>query len=303
LRYLFLHTAYTVLFGFNYERKGDYVVKKKLTFAILGGDKRSLWAAKRLREQNFETELFALENEKAFLPSDTVRADIVILPMPISRDGVHLFAPESSEPILLSDVFRAIPREAMIFGGNMTGISDERTIDYGRMGAFAVMNAVPTAEGALLLALQNGKRTVFGMHVGIVGYGKVAFAAAKLFHAVGADVTVFARKAQARAEAHMMGYTARPISELAESAGDFELLINTVPARIFDRELLSKLSEKTNLMDLASAPFGLDFEEAAELGVRAVCAPGLPGRFFPETAGRAIADTVTEILREKEFLV
>ena len=275
---------------------------KELTFAVIGGDRRSFFAAKRLQEKGFATEMMALKDTPLFSPSESISTDVVLLPLPITRDGVHLFAPESKEPIALEDLFRSISSCSLIFGGNVKEISDERLIDYGKCEEFAVMNAVPTAEGALLLALQNGVCTVFGMRVGVIGYGKVAFATAKLFRAAGAEVTVFARKTQARAEAHMMGYTARPLTALSECAGEYELLINTVPARIFNRDILSRVSKEARIIDLASAPFGLDFEEAREFGVYAECASGLPGRYFPETAGYAVADTVLEFLREKKIL-
>ena len=100
----------------------------------------------------------------------------------------------------------------------------------------------------------------------------------------------------------MMGYTVRPLDELSSCAGEYELVINTVPARILDREILSKISRNAWIMELASAPFGLDFEEAKSLGVRAELASGLPGKYFPETAGYVVADTVLELLREKQIL-
>ena len=70
----------------------------------------------------------------------------------------------------------------------------------------------------------------------------------------------------------------------------------------FNRDILSRVSKEARIIDLASAPFGLDFEEAREFGVYAECASGLPGRYFPETAGYAVADTVLEFLREKKIL-
>ena len=273
-----------------------------LTFAVIGGDRRSFYAAKRLREHGFETKLFGIENEETYDPLEKIRADAVLLPVPFTRDGIHIFAPESAEKILISDVLASVPENSLIFAGNVNGITDRRILDYARRETFAVRNAVPTAQGALLLALQNGKRTLFGMRVAIIGYGKVAFATAKLFHAVGAEVTVFARKAQARTEAHMMGYTAKPLDELSARVGEYGLLINTAPARILDREILSKIPKDSWIMELASAPFGLDFEEAKSLGVHAELAAGLPGKFFPETAGYAVADTVLELLREKEII-
>lgn len=275
---------------------------KNFTFAVIGGDRRSFYAAKRFREYGFETKLFGLKNETPFCPLEKIEADAFLLPVPFTRDGIHVFAPESAEEICISDVLASASEKSLIFAGGVKNITDDRILDYGKRDEFAILNAVPTAEGALLLALQNGKRTVFGMRVAVIGYGKVAFATAKLFRAVGADVTVFARKSQARAEAHMMGYTAKPLTELSVCAESYELLINTVPARIFDREILSKISKDSRIMELASAPFGLDFDEAESLGIHAELASGLPGRFFPETAGYAVADTVMGFLREKNIL-
>ena len=273
-----------------------------LTFVIIGGDRRSFYAAKRLEEYGFETKLFGLEKEETYNPLKKIQADAVLLPIPFTRDGIHIFAPESSEKILISDVLTSVSEKSLIFAGNVKNITDDRILDYARRESFALLNAVPTAEGALLLALQKGKRTVFGMRVAVIGYGKVAFATAKLFHAVGADVTVFARKEQARIEAHMMGYTAKPLTELSACAAEYELLINTVPAKVLNREILSKISKDAWIMELASAPFGLDFDEAKSLGIHAELASGLPGKFFPETAGYAVADTVLDLLREKEIL-
>ena len=276
-------------------------MEKALTLTVIGGDRRSFFAAKRLRERGFSVELMALGNEKPFCAADLIQTDAILLPLPLTRDGKHLFAPESKNEIALDDVFRSISPKSVIYCGNTQNTEDERIVDYAKREEFAILNAVPTAEGALLLALQNGKRTVFGMRVAVIGYGKVAFATAKLFHSVGADVTVFARKSQARVEAHMMGYTAKPLAELPVCADQYELLINTAPARVLDREILSKMSKDAWIMELASAPYGLDFDEAADLGVHVVLASGLPGKYFPEMAGYAVADTVVNLLRERQI--
>ena len=273
-----------------------------LTFAVIGGDRRSFYAAKKLREYGFATKISGLKNEEIYRPTEEIKADVVLLPVPFSRDGVHLFAPESKETIFISDVLHSVSEKTLILAGGTFGAEDQRIMDYAKRGDFARMNALPTAEGALMLALQNGKMTVYGMPVAVIGFGKVASAVAKLFSAVGAKVTVFARKEQARTEAHILGYTAKPISELGDCADEYRLLINTVPAKIFDKATLMRIRKDALLMELASAPFCVNFEEAEALGVRTCLASGLPGKYFPETAGYAVAETVLNILREKEIL-
>lgn len=272
------------------------------TFTVIGGDRRSFYAAKRLRENGFETKLFGLENEETYNPLKKIQADAVLLPVPFTRDGVHVFAPESAEKILISDVLSAISENSLIFAGNVNNITDNRISDYAKREDFALMNAVPTAEGALMLALQNGKKTVRGMSVAVIGFGRVASEVAKLFSSVGAEITVFARKEQARTEAHILGYTAKPISALSECAEAYSLLINTVPSKIFEKNILKRIRKDSYIMELASAPFGVDFEEAESLGVRTLLAAGLPGKYFPETAGYAVAETILNVLREKKIL-
>ena len=273
-----------------------------LTFAVIGGDRRSFYAAQKLREYGFETKIFGLKNEEIYHPSEKIKADAVLLPVPLSKDGIRLFAPESKEVIFISDVLQSVAENIPIFAGGTVGAEEQRMTDYAKREDFARMNAVPTAEGALMLALQNGNAVVCGMPVAVIGFGKVAFAVAKLFSAAGAQVTVFARKEQARSEAHILGYTAKPISALGDCAEEYRLLINTVPAKIFEKDILVRIKKDALLMELASAPFGVDFEEAEALGVRTLLASGLPGKYFPETAGYAVAETVLNILREKEIL-
>ncbi len=47
-----------------------------------------------------------------------------------------------------------------------------------------------------------------------------------------------------------------------------------------------------------STPRGVDFDAAARLGVQVIWALSLPGKVAPVTAGRAIRDTIYNILQE-----
>lgn len=77
-----------------------------------------------------------------------------------------------------------------------------------------------------------------------------------------------------------------------------DLLVNTVPAQVISREDLARLRKGT-LLELASEP-GFDREAAAELELRPLYAPGLPGQFAPEAAAGLIWETAGAIARERE---
>ena len=64
--------------------------------------------------------------------------------------------------------------------------------------------------------------------------------------------------------------------------------------------LLAALRPGSLIVDLASRPGGTDFAAARRLGLTALHALSLPAACAPETAGEFVAQTVCEILRERE---
>ncbi|MBQ8497419.1 MAG: hypothetical protein IJ489_08215 [Clostridia bacterium] len=270
--------------------KGDYKI------AVVGGDRRNIFAAKRLCERGYRAEIFALTGGKTYDDCKKTEADAYLLPLPLTKDGESLFTPDTHEKIPLRSFFADIPKDALLFAGKTDGFTDERLIDYAKSEDFARYNAIPTAEGALLLAMQTLGAVIHGMSVCVIGFGKVGRETARLFHAVGAEVTVFARRQEAREEAELLGCRAEPIERLSVKAGAYRLLLNTVPARLIGMETLSMISKDAVLIELASAPYGFDPEEAKAMGLTGIIAGGLPGRFFPESAGIAVADTVLNLI-------
>ena len=75
-------------------------------------------------------------------------------------------------------------------------------------------------------------------------------------------------------------------------------MINTIPAPVIGRRELAALEEGTLVLDLASAPGGVDFAAAKEYFIPTRLELGLPGKWFPVQAGRLLGETVREILEE-----
>ncbi len=264
---------------------------KKMNFAVIGADQRLFAAAETLREKGMNVFLFG---EDGFSLAD---ADAVLLPLPMSRDGVTVSNTEGK--LSVASLLAKIGKNTPIFAGRTAAFSDLRLVDYTEETLFAVKNAVPTAEGALAIVLGETDITVRDMRVCVTGFGKVGRATAALFHAVGAEITVFARREEIRAEAESMGY--HTVSALSENARHFDTLINTVPERIVDRSVLSEMRRDALILDLASAPGGVDFDYAEKIGLRTIHALALPGKYSPKTAGAVIADTVLSVLKARFF--
>ena len=68
---------------------------------------------------------------------------------------------------------------------------------------------------------------------------------------------------------------------------------------VFDRDTLSSAARNALVIDLASAPGGVDFDEAGRMGIKAIHALSLPGKTSPVTAGEIIKKTIYNMVREE----
>ncbi|MBE7010007.1 MAG: dipicolinate synthase subunit DpsA [Ruminococcaceae bacterium] len=287
-------------------------------FSILGGDHRSIVIAKELSLHGFSVTLFGCNGEAKNEPAATCKtlasaisdADYVILPMPCSSGDSCLNAPMHKEAVKLTDVVSSLSKNQTVLGGKIdSDFADmllQRGIcfyDYANREELTVLNAVATAEGALAIALDTLPVTVNGLHVLITGFGRIAKLLANILQAMGAHVTVTARKQSDLAWMQAYGYSFFPICRIAENIQHFDLIYNTVPATIFSREVLHNMKQDALLIDLASRPGGVDFSSAENMGKHVIHALSLPGKTAPLTAGKIICETVLNIIQESEVKI
>jgi dipicolinate synthase subunit A len=175
-------------------------------------------------------------------------------------------------------------------------------IDYFVREEMAVLNAIPTAEGAISLAMEELPITLHGARVLVIGYGRTGKILAHRLASLGCDVTVSARKYSDFAWIEAYGYRYTDTNGLGSDLSRYDLIFNTVPALVLNRERLSYLKKDALVIDLASKPGGVDFDAAQELGSNVIWALSLPGKCSPLTSGRIIRDTIYHILEELEIL-
>ena len=274
---------------------------------FIGGDERMLFAAADFASANVQTSVFGfnintarygnIKNESSLCEA-LDGADAVVLPLPYSRDGEKIFAPFSGKDIFVRDVLDHIDENAVSMGGKLGKDFPKGAVDYYEREDFAVLNAVPTAESAVKIALEETKLTICGMQAAVLGFGRIGKLLAKTLVALGADVTVFARSAQARAWAEAFFCRAENFSALGDKIGGFDCIFNTVPHKIVFTDDLARMKRGAVIIELASAPGGADAGEAQKAGIRLISAQSLPGRVTPKTAGRIIYQTIREIMEE-----
>ena len=127
--------------------------------------------------------------------------DALLLPMPVTQDGLFLHTPCGSSAIPLSALLPLVRPSGLVLGGRFReserkaiAAAGLRAADYAAQETFALRNAVPTAEGAVQIAMQEMPVVLHRLPCLILGAGRVSRALQQRLQGLGADVTIAARR-------------------------------------------------------------------------------------------------------------
>lgn len=285
-----------------------------VTVSVIGGDLRQITLARLLKSEGYHIFLYGFDKDINIQDMEieedvdyALGSDIIILPVPVTFDGIHINSPYSKKPLTIEEFLDGITPSAMVFGGqikpNLAKALDEKGIkffDYLNREELAIRNAIPTAEGAIKIAIEETPITINGSRCLILGYGRIGKILAKMLSGLGAHVTVEARKYADLAMIYSHGYEPLSLCDLKSKLDSFDIIFNTVPAMLLDSELLKVMDKDALIIDLSSRPGGVDFNAAKDLGVKVIWALGLPGKIAPVTSGAIIKDTIMNIIKELE---
>lgn len=283
--------------------------------SVIGGDQRQLYMVEELSKCNSEVYTFGLpknncEEINVFscnsLEQSLRYSDNIILPLPLSRDNSTVIAPLTNEKILIEDIISIVKNtDKLLLVGKASDIvmskfkeSNITAIDYFENEQLNIQNAILTAEGAISLAINETDFSIYGSKCLVTGYGRIAKIISKLLYSFGARVTIAARNPNDRAWAETNGYATIEIDEISDKA-DYEIIFNTVPARIIAESTISRLYKKCLIIELASAPYGTDFAACNTHKIRYINAASLPGKVAPKSAGIIICKTAINIFKEE----
>lgn len=256
---------------------------------IIGGDSRMLVASKELTEEGFFVDTLGLKEGDSGQIKD---ADVVLLPVPTTRDGRFISCPLTNRSLPLSILKEAKPDTLVLTAGY--DAKAPRQADYLKLDSYCLKNAVPTAEGAIAAAINSTPAALADSRVLVIGCGRTGKILADRLCGMRADVTVSARKAADFAYLEAVGIKHIETSRVAKDAAKYDIIFNTVDAPLFSAE--PGCIGEAFLFDLSTKGC-IDFEKAQKCGLNAVKLPALPAKTAPRTAGKIIARTVTEILK------
>lgn len=278
---------------------------------LIGGDNRQRLIADQLLKQGMQVFCYGMDGcvtlpKQAVITDKIVPAELVIFPIPMTRDGKNLFTQYASSPIPLDAILAELQADTIVCGGLIPDFVQRECkrrgiacFDYGKDEQFQLLNAVPSAEGAVEIALRNTPYILENAKTCVVGYGRIGKCLVKKLLGLQCRVTATARKETDLQAIQKAGATAVPTSQLAEHKA-FDIIFNTVPAPVIDTSVLERQTTDTLIIDLASKPGGVDFDYAAKQGIHCIHALSLPAKCAPITAAESIITVIFNFLAETD---
>ncbi|HEY9061534.1 MAG TPA: dipicolinate synthase subunit DpsA [Pseudobacteroides sp.] len=282
-------------------------------FTVIGGDIRSIKLANLIAQEGYKVNIYGFNNasfntglsESPDMNTAIGESDFVIGPLPFSNDNETINAPFHQGKIYINEVFQTMKKNQVFIAGkisekvqHLAEIYNVNTIDIIEREDMAVLNAIPTAEGAIQIAMEEMPITLHDSMCVILGFGRIGKILAKMLAGLGANVYVEARKYSDIAWIKSYGYKPVLLKDLDNAIPQADAIFNTIPSIVLDENKLKLVNKDCLIIDLASKPGGVDFDKAKESGVKAIWALSLPGKVAPITAAKFIKETIFNIIGE-----
>lgn len=262
---------------------------------FVGGDRRAFWTVEYLRKNGLDIHCHGVPDvEEEPLPE---RISCLFLPMPFTdpRDT-------------LEQVLPLLQEESIVVGGSLGECAEKiralgaNVIDLHGTEPLTTLNAVATAEGAVALLILESEITLWESEVLVIGAGRIGMLLAERLRDLGARVTVSARSRRDIAKIRALGMRTERTGNFEKSMGEYDFVINTVPAPVLENHHLQELKKSCILLELASYPGGFSMEDCKKLGLKGIRGGGLPGRFSPKTAGELYGEALLEVCKKEGSL-
>ena len=280
---------------------------------IIGGDLRIVYLIEMFAEEGKKV-LTYLFDKYEFDSKDSIdikdiikcnslkefeEVNTIITSIPISKDKININSPYSNYSLKINELLMNLKSKTIYTGAinkDIKNIAQKekniKIIDLLENEKLSILNAIPTAEGAIKIAIEKSSKTLHGSNVLILGYGRIGKILSKMLSGIGANVYQEARKESDLAQIKACGYNEINIKDLNMYLPKFDYIFNTIPYMILNKDELDLIKKECVLIDLASNPGGINFEYAKKIGLNATLELGLPGRIAPKTAAEYIREVI-----------
>lgn len=286
--------------------------------SVIGGDLRIVYLIQMLVKDEFRVYTYGLEKAENLKNINNVfvckneeecvkKSKLIISSIPLCKDEGIINAPFASRDILIDDVTKWLANKVFVAGSipkKLYDIKEQmnfKIIDLMQCEDLAILNSISTAEGAIQIAMEQTEYTLHGSNILILGFGRIGKVLSKMLQGMGANVYCEARKNEDLAWIETYGYRKVALSELDKNLKDKDIIINTIPSMILDKNRLKLIKKDSLIIDLASKPGGVDTKSAKDLGIKVIWALALPGKVAPYSAAKCIKQTIYNEIKDRNI--
>lgn len=283
--------------------------------SVIGGDLRNVKLVESLANDGFNVAILGLEKAEilkslknvTFCMSiqEATKNNVIVSSMPFSSNNMEVNTPLSDHKIAIEELVNNLVGKILIAGSIKNELIEQlkskkiKLFDLLDREELAILNAISTSEGAIQIVMENTLHTLHGSEILVLGFGRIGKVLAKMLTAIGAKVTCAARKHSDIAWIKTYGYNPVTFDNLNETLKQYDIIMNTVPKMVLDKDRLIKLKQECLIIDLASKPGGINQEAAENLKLKTIWALALPGKVAPTTSAEYMKETIYNILKEE----
>jgi dipicolinate synthase subunit A len=280
---------------------------------IFGGDLRQIYMIDALLKRGYRIAVYGIckpVTHNNCKPAYTLHelfenCRVLIAPIPISRDQVAITSENALSDLTIAHMAYLLKKQHILIGGNIPAPITElcncsKILYYDLMKdeKIAIKNAVSTAEGTIMEAISSSDCNLHGSSCLVLGYGRCARILAQKLKAMDALVTVAARSKEALAYIEAVGHQSVSLSKINCILPSYHFIFNTIPALILDKDRLELVNPHAVIIDIASAPGGVDFTYAKQHRLNVKSCLGLPGKVSPRSTADILVNEIHVFMKE-----
>ena len=227
-------------------------------------------------------------------------SNIIISGMPISKDGITVTAPYSNEIIRLDVLVEQLEGKLFLAGGIPKWFKEKAEHKKIQIGDFLeseslnIVNAIPTVEGAIKIAIEETPYTIHESNVLVLGYGRIGKILCDKLDYLGANVYCATRREADFSWLKEKRIKSVKYDEIHKMCQNIDFIINTVPSVVIDEKIIRNLKKECFIIELASKPGGVDKSKIEMYNLKVISAQGLPGKVAPITAAKYIKEIIVD---------
>lgn len=288
-------------------------MSQHLNLGIFGGDQRQVYMAEALLDMGYRVFTYRLiepiVHENCITlssPEDLFRkCNVLIGPIPLTKDHVAV-ASAGTIDLNITKFTTNLTKEHMLIGGIIPSSLVEHCTNKGipyfdlmKDEKITILNAIATAEGTIMEAIKSSIINLHGSTCLVLGYGRCATVLAAKLKALDAEVIIAARSEEALAYAEAAGHKTICLSKIKDILPYCHFIFNSIPSLVLDQERLSVVKQDVTIIDIASAPGGVDYEYALRNNLNARLCLGLPGKVSPKTSADILVTKIDAFMKER----